>query len=118
MYRARRRRRKRRRRGVARALMANRAGDPLDALFEAPLEEFVATRKRLAAELAKAGDKETAAALKTVGKPSASAWAVNQAVRRAPKSVEQLVDASEALVKAQLAAGKGASREKYQEAVA
>ena len=98
--------------------MSRDGADPLDALFAAPLTDFVATRKRLAADLMKGGDKQGASALKEVGKPSVSAWAVNQAVRRAPKEVEELVAASEELVKAQLAGGGPEQRARYQAAVA
>ncbi len=58
--------------------MAAKAGDPSDPLFSLPLEEFVAARNRLAGELARSGDKEGAAAVKALAKPSLSAWAVNQ----------------------------------------
>ena len=73
------------------ASVAEAPADPADALFAAPLAEFVATRGRLASELAKAGDKQAAAALKAIGKPSVSAWAVNQAVRAEPAAVHRLI---------------------------
>jgi hypothetical protein len=92
------------------------APDPLDVLYGAPPAEFVETRKRLAAERAKAGDKEGAAALKLAQKPAVSAWAVNLAVRRAAQGVADLIDASEDLVKAQLAAGH--DRDRLQAAMA
>jgi hypothetical protein len=58
--------------------MAGKTGDPSDALFSLPLEEFVAARNRLAAELGRGGDKDRAASVKALGKPSLSAWAANQ----------------------------------------
>jgi hypothetical protein len=98
--------------------MTKAAPDPLDELYAAPLAEFIATRGRLSADLRKAGDKQGAADIKTAVKPSASAWAVNQAVRRAPEALGRLLEASDALREAQLKAGGGESRERYQEAVA
>ncbi len=47
-------------------------------LFQAPIAEFVAERKRLAAQIKTGGDKDSAAKLLKVGRPSVSAWAVNQ----------------------------------------
>lgn len=47
------------------------------ALYQAPLGEFVETRKRLAAEV-KVGDKDGAKKLLKLGRPPISAWAVNQ----------------------------------------
>jgi hypothetical protein len=91
------------------------AADPAETLFTAPLAEFIATRGRLASELSKAGDKQAAAALKAIAKPSVSAWAVNQAVRSEPAAVHRLIRASDALARAQLSGGQ--QRERYQEAL-
>jgi DNA repair exonuclease SbcCD ATPase subunit len=52
--------------------------EAVQALYRGPLETFVAERKRLAAELKAGGDKEGAARLAKLGRPSISAWAVNQ----------------------------------------
>jgi DNA repair exonuclease SbcCD ATPase subunit len=88
--------------------------DPADVLFAAPLAEFIATRGRLASELSKAGDKQAAAAMKAIGKPSVSAWAVNQAVRTEPAAVHRLIRASDALARAQLSGAQ--QRDRFQEA--
>ena len=50
----------------------------LQALYRAPLANFVAERKRLAAELRAAGDEDAAKQLAQRRRPPASAWAVNQ----------------------------------------
>ncbi|MFO0596797.1 MAG: hypothetical protein U0228_15900 [Myxococcaceae bacterium] len=55
----------------------------VEALFRAPHGSFVDERKRLAGELRTAGDKAGAAKLNKLGRPPASAWAVNQAWWRA-----------------------------------
>jgi hypothetical protein len=49
-----------------------------DELYQAPLGEFVAVRKRLAAELKAAGDKVGAAGLAKLPRPTVSAWVVDQ----------------------------------------
>lgn len=98
--------------------MSKSAPDPLDELYAAPMADFIATRARLASALKQAGDKQGAADLKTAAKPTVSAWAVNQAVRRAPKGLARLLEATDDLRNAQLKAGGGESRERYQEAVA
>jgi hypothetical protein len=68
--------------------------DALDQLFASPLEGFVEARARLAGELAAAGRKADAQALKKARKPSASAWATNQVVRRARAEVDAFLGAS------------------------
>jgi hypothetical protein len=98
--------------------MGKSDADPLDALYAAPLEEFIATRGKIAAELKASGDKEGAAFIKGAVKPSVSAWAVNQAVRRAPKALEHLLEASDHLAETQLRATGTEARQRYQEAVA
>jgi hypothetical protein len=50
----------------------------VEALYRGPLDAFVAERKRLASELKAGGDKEAAARLIKLGRPSISAWVVNQ----------------------------------------
>jgi hypothetical protein len=76
------------------------ADDAIDELYAAPLDEFVARRDQLAREL-RAGDKDAAAAVKQLRKPSRVAWAVNQAARREPKLVDGVVAAGNALRTAQ-----------------
>ena len=50
----------------------------LDELSRTPLAAFVVERKRMAAALKAAGDKDGAARLAKVPRPTASAWAINQ----------------------------------------
>jgi hypothetical protein len=52
--------------------------EAISTLYRAPHGEFVAERKRLSAELTKAGDKTSAGVLAKHNRPSVSAWAVNQ----------------------------------------
>ncbi len=81
--------------------------DPVDALFVGALDEFVKRRDALARELKQAGDKDTAAAVKALRKPSAAAWAVNQVARRHPDAVDALITAARAVHDAQAAAVQG-----------
>jgi hypothetical protein len=82
--------------------MADRATDEaLDELYGADPSEFVALRKRSAADLRRAGDKEGAKQLGEARRPSTSAWALNQLARRRPELIEQLLERSRELQSAQ-----------------
>ena len=50
----------------------------LDALYSEPLETFIAARNALAKALVQAADREGAAVVKALRKPSVAAWALNQ----------------------------------------
>jgi hypothetical protein len=78
-------------------------------LFSAPLDAFVETRARLAAALIAAGHRAEGQALKKLRKPSPSAWATNQVVRRARAQVDAFLAASEHLRESQgaIVAGRG-----------
>jgi hypothetical protein len=78
------------------------------ALYSVPPDEFVAERNALAKRLREEGDKQGAARVKKLPKPSVPAWAVNRAARDAPKAAKALLDSGEKLTKAQTgAAGEG-----------
>src|SRR4051794_3226524 len=66
----------------------------IDVLYATPLDGFVAERTRLAKELRAAGDREGAAELAKLPKPSAAAWALNHVARCDPASVEAWLDAA------------------------
>ena len=85
--------------------------DPVDDLYGAPLEEFVARRDALAKALKADGDKEGAAAVKKLPKPTRAAWAVNRLVRDKPDEMRALLEAGEALAGAQQQLLGGADRE-------
>jgi hypothetical protein len=59
-------------------------------LYRCSPEQFVAERKRLAAELKASGDKEDAKRFEKLPRPTLSAWAVNQLWWQAREEVEQL----------------------------
>jgi hypothetical protein len=58
--------------------MATTYDEAVEMLYRGALDTFVAERKRLAGELKAAGDKSGASRLGKLGRPSISAWAVNQ----------------------------------------
>lgn len=86
--------------------------DAAAALYQAPHDEFVAERKRLAADL-KATDKAGAAKLAKLTRPPISAWAVNQLWWHARAAFDELLDTGE-----QLRAGKLAAMPAHREAIA
>jgi len=78
-----------------------------DDLFTLDPTEFTAARDRLAAELRKAGDKEGAAEVKALRRPTVTAWALNQLARRHGDEVRLLLDASAEVARAQAEAASG-----------
>ena len=81
-------------------------------LYGLPPEDFTPERNALAAELRGEGDREGAAAVKALRKPTAAAWVVNQLVRAEPDLVEALLGAGGELRQAhrQAASGRGAAQ--------
>ena len=73
----------------------------IDRLYGVPLDEFIAERDRLAKRLIKDGDREAAARVKALRKPTVGAWALNQAVRRRREETEALLATAERLRAAQ-----------------
>lgn len=73
-------------------------------LYQAAPEQFVAERKRLAAELKTGGDKESAKRLEKLPRPSLSAWAVNQLWWQARADFEELFQSAARLRAGDLAA--------------
>jgi hypothetical protein len=97
-----------------------------DDLYGLPLDSFIPRRGELAKELKAAGDRDAAAEVAALRKPSVAAWAVNQLVRTQPKAIAGLFKAGDTLRKAQdkVLAGRGdaddlrAGVEREREAVA
>ena len=81
--------------------------DDIDDLYALPPEEFTAARDALAKELRAGGDKDTAAAVKKLARPTVAAWALNQLPRRHPDAVTALLDAGAELRRAQRRALSG-----------
>jgi hypothetical protein len=76
----------------------SQAADELYGLLPA---EFTAARDERAREARAAGDSDAAAQIKKLGKPTVSAWLVNQLVRAAAGQMSQLFELGQALHEAQ-----------------
>jgi hypothetical protein len=79
----------------------------VDRLFSVPLEDFVAERKQVAKELRDAGDREAAAEVAKLPKPTPPAWALNQLAREEPDAVAAWLDAAEELRDVSASPGAG-----------
>lgn len=90
--------------------------DAADQLYGLPPEEFTAARNALAREIGKQGDRQAAEAIKSLRKPSAAAWALNQLARRHGESVRELVGAGRQLRTAQDELLAGGDRDAFREA--
>ena len=83
--------------------------DDIDALFQLSPPEFVAARNALATQLKKAGRDVLSSNVKTLPKPSVSAWTVNQLYWRHRAAFDKLLANGERFRQAQVSrlAGKG-----------
>jgi len=81
----------------------------VDELFKLPLAEFTGARNALAARLKQSGRANDANLVKTLTKPSVSAWAVNQLYWNHRKAFDELIAAGQRIRRAQTSgvAGKG-----------
>jgi hypothetical protein len=79
----------------------------VDALFRLPLVEFTGARNALAAKLKKRARGDDAAGVKALGKPSVSAWAVNQLYWSHRAAFDRLVASGERFHKAQTSRSAG-----------
>jgi hypothetical protein len=86
--------------------MASQYDAAVATLYQAPLDQFVAERKRLAAELKSAGDKDGASRFAKLGRPTISAWAVNQLWWNARDDFDELLASAERLRLGDLAASR------------
>jgi hypothetical protein len=78
-----------------------------DDLYELDPTAFTAARDRLAAELRAAGDRDAAAAVKALRRPTVLAWALNQLARRHGDDVRLLLAASAEVARAQAEVSAG-----------
>lgn len=83
----------------------------IDALYQAPLAEFVTTRNALAARLRQAGDRDAAGMVKALSKPGPVAWVLNRLRHQEPDAFEALLDAGDE-VRSALAAGDRSGMER------
>ena len=73
----------------------------LEPLYREPPEEFVRARDALARELRDEGEREAAAAVKKLRRPSQSAWLINRVAIDEPELAKELADAAGDLVAVQ-----------------
>ena len=78
--------------------------DARRALYQVPLAEFVKERKRLADELRAAGEAKLGAKLRTLPRPSVSAWVTNQLYWHARDAFDEMLAAAKTLRKGDLSA--------------
>jgi hypothetical protein len=78
--------------------------DAVRELYQAPVDEFVAVRKRLAGELRAAGDRYGASRLAACKRPTIAAWAVNQLYWHARDGFDCMLATAERLRAGELAA--------------
>lgn len=81
--------------------------DEAERLYGLPLEQFVAERDAAAKALRRAGDRDAAASLAKLPKPTPAAWAANQVARTEPDVLDDFLAAGNALREAQDAALAG-----------
>src|SRR3954467_3891460 len=93
---------------MAAASMADSDAD-LDRLYQLPLSEFTAARDELVKRLRAEGERERAQEVKTLRKPTAAVWLVNQLARERQLDVQRLLKAGESLTKSQADAAAGRS---------
>ena len=75
--------------------------DVADELYGLLPEDFAATRKTRAGEAQAAGDRDLAAAIRQLRRPTTSAWLVNMVVRERPTQTAQLLELGTAMHRAQ-----------------
>jgi hypothetical protein len=81
--------------------------DAVDPLFEGPPDAFVAARNALAKELRAAGEREVAAEVAKLRRPTATAYALNQVARHQPAVLAEALEARAVLRAATEGAGQG-----------
>jgi hypothetical protein len=91
------------------------SGD-IDRLYSLPLEEFTGERDALAKRLRKEGDRDSAAEVKALKKPSVAAWAVNQVRRDRPDDVRRLLEVTEELHRVYAGLSSAGARQRLGEA--
>ena len=71
--------------------------DAVDELYGLPIDEFTPRRDSLAKQLRSGGNRDAAAWVKGLRKPSAAAWIANQLARTRPREAKELLRAGHAL---------------------
>ena len=85
--------------------------DEADELYALPLDEFTSARNELEKRLRKDGQRDEAAEVKALRKPTVPAWALNQVARQRAGEVGDLIDAGRRVREAQDELLAGGDRE-------
>jgi hypothetical protein len=93
------------------------SGAEIDRLYSSPLDQFTSARDALSRTLRQDGDRDAAADVKKLRKPSVAAWALNQVRFTEPEAVERLTSAGEQLREAQQRLLEQGERDLLREAV-
>ena len=93
------------------SLVKRKLEDEIDDLFRLPLAEFTSARNTLAARLKKEGRANDVERVKLLGKPSVSAWTVNQLYWEHRDAFDQLIATGKRLRPAQMRESLDARRE-------
>jgi DNA repair exonuclease SbcCD ATPase subunit len=88
----------------------------IDRLYGLPLGEFTRARDELARDLRRDGERDAAAEVKRLPKPSLAAWALNRLRRSDPRRVDRLIAAGDRLREAQEQLLRGGGREPLDQA--
>jgi hypothetical protein len=89
----------------------------IDAVFDAPLPDFIRDRDALAAELKAGGDADAAKRVKSLRKPVVPAWATNRLAHREPDAIAELLALGDRLRAAQRRAMSGGDANALREAM-
>src|SRR5512135_2860648 len=92
------------------------ADDEVAGLYGLPLDEFVKRRDALVRELRKAGERDRAAEVATLKRPTVAAWTVNQLARRNRKDLDLLLDAGHRLRTSQVEALESGDQSAFEQA--
>ena len=98
--------------------MAEPPAAEVDRLYALSLDEFTDERDELAKRLRKDGEREAAAEVKALKKPSVPAWAINQVRRDRPDDVRRLLEVTEELHRVYAGIGAAGARERLADAAA
>jgi hypothetical protein len=90
------------------SLVKRKLDDEIDDLFRLPLAEFTGARNALAARLKKEGRSNDVERVKLLGKPSVSAWTVNQLYWNHREAFDKLIATGKRFSQPSRRGGKGA----------
>jgi len=92
------------------------SAEDLARLYAVPPAEFVRERDAAAKRLREAGNAAAAVAIKALRRPPVTVWAINRLAQERPAEIAALIDAGEALEKAQALALAGQAGDALREA--